>query len=118
MKIYADRQSNLSLDKYIGKDVWVRVTYYDEDELDVRWFRILSVKPSITPGFERWYRVNCIYEIDNYMYVGHREQFDKDIQKVCVYRKGQFVVRKPVEVLTTDELYDWMVESAKEEGWV
>ena len=118
MKIYTDRQDVTDLSKYIGKDVWVYVRYADEDEHDYRWFRVLSKKPAITPGFECWYKVNSISCADDYKYVRNREQFDKDIQEVKTYHKGQFRVCEPLEVLTTDELYDNLVALANAEGWV
>lgn len=56
MKIYATYKSyTATLDRFVGKDAWVKVTYFGEP--DYCWIRILSKE---TLGAGDVYTVNCI----------------------------------------------------------
>ena len=111
MKIYCT-ENKRPLDKFIGKDVWIRVKIHERNYAG-RWYsywdkpymiRVLEYDPE-----EDWYVINKI--IDTFgsgrdgQYKGNRTQKQKACENKHYIKRASIKLVEPVEILTTPEIF-------------
>ena len=108
MKIYAKKLSYVpqyapqkDLDKYIGKDTWVKVLYNDSEIAEngnYWWLLIIDKTPD---GF----LANGFYDFKiNHPTGNSLEETDLDFKAVFKFKKIK--VPNPIEAITTDYIYN------------
>ena len=114
MRIYAD-SSITEFDKFMGKDLWISVGW---DNTQYAWVRVLAKEESKYYSGNYYYCMNVltldfIYE--------HLYDFERLKLVMNHVQKGipltHYDIIRPVEVVTTDELWDMIISQAYEEGY-
>lgn len=114
MRIYAD-SSITEFDKFMGKDLWISVGW---DNMQYAWVRVISKEESKYYSGKYYYCMNVL-TLDNI----YEHLYDFERLKIVMnnVEKGipltHYDIIRPVEVVTTDELWDMIISQAYSEGY-
>lgn len=112
MKIYASSIDNFNIDKIVGKEIWV-ACHYASNRLHGYYCRVRSTSPSFKAG-DPWMTINLfptawVYD-DSYHNVTELldDYVTEWIERPQFQTRSDIVVDNPVQILTTEELYEIM----------
>ena len=112
MKIYAHSIDNFNIDQIVGKEIWV-ACHYAINKHHGYYCRVRSTSPSVTVG-DPWMTINMfpadwVYD-DSYHNVTEvlDDYVTEWIERPQLQTRSDIVVDNPVQILTTEELYEIM----------
>lgn len=113
MKIYAHSIDKFNIDQIVGKELWVACHYADNIHQLGYYCRVKSTSPSTTAG-DPWMTINLfpaewVYD-DAYHNVTEVlvDYVTEWIERPQLQKRSDIVVDNPVQILTTEELYEIM----------